>query len=329
MSVGDHAPPLNPNQLPPRAAMGLPDRLVDRLGVDVLARHADLLRLDAGAIVGVLENPEVSPDRRFAAGTALAFLGDPRLQVDKPAMVTLPACDAEIGLEAHRVNEIAARWRSVGVVPEWIRKECPRHVVRLTTFAIGRFPVTNMEFRAFLQDMGAPWLPSSWSLGTYPVHLANHPVWTIPPQAADAYASWLAVRTGRAFRLPTEAEWEYAASQGTGREFPWGDNFGIDHANTVESGPLCTTPVGMYPLGRTPLGIDDLAGNVEEYTADDFRLYPGGDAPEDDLLAQHGGYRVARGGSFTRYGDLARCSRRHGWYHSPIYAMGFRLAETL
>jgi formylglycine-generating enzyme required for sulfatase activity len=83
----------------------------------------------------------------------------------------------------------------------------------------------------------------------------------------------------------------------------------------------------MYPAGRSPFGAADMGGNVEEYVADDYRPYPGGETVEDDL----GGrvpYRVARGGGFTRFADLARCRRRHGWYHRDMYAMGFRLAES-
>ncbi|MEO5873590.1 MAG: SUMF1/EgtB/PvdO family nonheme iron enzyme, partial [Streptosporangiaceae bacterium] len=118
------------------------------------------------------------------------------------------------------------------------------------------------------------------------------------------------------------------ASSGDGREYPWGEDFEPDRANTVDGGPLSTTPVGVYPAGRTPSGLDDMAGNVEEYVADDYLPYPGGPEIEDDLVRELGRYRVARGGSFTRYGDLARCRRRHGRYARDIYAMGFRLAET-
>lgn len=72
-----------------------------------------------------------------------------------------------------------------------------------------------------------------------------------------------------------------------------------------------------------------MAGNVEEYVADVYRPYPGGAAIDDHLSQIHGEYRVARGGSFARFRDLARTRRRHG--HNPLsatYAMGFRLAET-
>jgi formylglycine-generating enzyme required for sulfatase activity len=72
-----------------------------------------------------------------------------------------------------------------------------------------------------------------------------------------------------------------------------------------------------------------MGGNVEEYVADNYSAYPGGETIDDDLLMTQGSYRVARGGSFTRFGDLTRCARRHGWYQRDIYAMGFRLAESL
>lgn len=201
--------------------------------------------------------------------------------------------------------QVIAEWSRVGVIDEWIEKECPRHTVELAAYRMMRYPVTNLEYRRFLEETGAPWLPTSWTFGVYPLERANHPVWSVPAEAADAYAAWLCEATGRRFRLPTEAEWEYAASGGADVEYPWGDAFDPRAANTVEAGPLSTTPVGIFPLGRSAFGIDDLAGNVEEYVADDYRPYPGGEAIADDLAVTQGGYRIARGGSFTRFGDLA------------------------
>lgn len=320
----------NPNELAPRQAMGLPAVFVERLAPDSLAGHSDLLSAGQPELLRTLESVSDPAPRRFAAGSVLALVGDPRIRVFDPPMVKLAGGTVSLGLAPEDVDAVVAQWRHVGVQLDWIRKECPRYSVTLAPFAIGRFPVTNLEYRVFLEETDSENLPSSWVFGAYPQHFANHPVWTVPPEAADAYAAWLARRTQRAFRLPTEAEWEYAATHGDGREFPWGNEpFDPSRANTVEGGPLRTTPVGMFPLGRTPTGIDDLAGNVEEYTSDLYGAYPGGELVPDDLLTTTGQYRVARGGSFTRFGDLARCQRRHGWYHSPIYAMGFRLAETL
>jgi formylglycine-generating enzyme required for sulfatase activity len=319
----------NPNTLSDRAAMGLPESFVDRVGGDLLARHGDLLRADADELVATLENPATAFPRRHAAGTVLALVGDPRIRAEEPAMMAVRGAEVTLGLDPAKVAEVTGRWRHVGVLESWIAKECPTYAVHIDPFRIARYPVTNAEYLQFLEDTGESRIPTSWRFGVYPAHRSNHPVWTVSPESADAYAAWLGARTGRRFRLPTEAEWEYAASGGDGREFPWGDEPHPDTANIVEDGPLTTTAVGSYPGGRSPFGVDDMAGNVEEFVADDYRPYPGGEQVEDDLVPTGGTYRIARGGSFTRFGDLARCRRRHGWYDRDIYAIGFRLAESL
>jgi formylglycine-generating enzyme required for sulfatase activity len=200
----------------------------------------------------------------------------------------------------------------------------------LDAFRLARFPVTNIEYRDFLLDTGHPELPSSWAFRQFPQSHANHPVYTVTAAAADAYVHWLARRTGRRFRLPTEAEWEWAAGGPQGLEFPWGDTFDADKANTAETGLFDTSPVGAFLGGESAFGIADLAGNVEEYVSGNYGPYPGGHPVADHLAQIHGEYRVARGGSFARFRDLARTRRRHG--HNPrsaTYAMGFRVAETV
>ncbi|QNP68664.1 SUMF1/EgtB/PvdO family nonheme iron enzyme [Streptomyces roseirectus] len=318
----------NPNTLSDRAAMGLPDSFRSRSGPWPVRDHRDLLSVPAETLVAVAEDPESSFARRHAAGTVLGLIGDPRIRPDDPPMVDVPGARVRLGLAPGDVGPVTARWRHAGVIEDWIAKECPVYEVELPGFRIGLHPVTNTEYRRFLEDTGSTELPTSWRFGVHPDGFGNHPVWTVTPEAADAYAAWLSRRTGRAFRLPSEAEWEYAAAGHAGREFPWGAEFDAERANTVEAGPLTTTPIGVYPGGRSPFGVYDMAGNVEEYTADDYRPYPGGSAVADDLAVTRGTYRIARGGSFTRFGDLARTRRRHGWYERDIYAMGFRLAET-
>ncbi|CAM02164.1 formylglycine-generating enzyme required for sulfatase activity [Saccharopolyspora erythraea NRRL 2338] len=318
----------NPNTLSDREAMGLPDDLVERVAELPLAGHDDLLARAPGELAVLAEDAGQPFDRRYAAGTLLGLRGDPRIRFDDPAMVEVPAATVRLGLAPEDVGEVVRRWEHVGVLHSWIAKETPVHEARIERFRVMRYPVTNHEYRRFLVETGHPVLPRAWRFGAYPHHLSNHPVWTVSPEEAEAYARWLGERTGRPFRLLTEAEWEYAAGGGDGRTFPWGDEIGADHANTVEHGPLSTTPVGIYPAGASPFGVLDMAGNVEEFVADDYRPYPGGEHVLDDL-ADGGRYRVARGGSFTRFGDLARCRRRHGWYSREIYAMGFRLGESV
>jgi formylglycine-generating enzyme required for sulfatase activity len=321
---------VDPHRLGDREAMGLTTGTTGRLSATRLAEAArHLACVPADRLARVLSGPGADFATRCAAGSLLALLGDPRLRPDDPEMVDVPAADVVLGTAEADVSDVVADWAAVGVREEWIAKECPRHRRRVGAFRIAVRPVTNLEYERFVRDQGHDRTPTSWRFGVYPHHLANHPVWTVTPEDADAYASWLARRTGRPFRLPTEAEWEYAASGGDGRQYPWGEEFDPARANTVEVGPLTTTPVGCYPAGLSPFGLEDVAGNVEEYTADTYRPYPGGPEVRDDLAVEQGAYRVTRGGSFTRYGDLARCARRHGWYPRDIYAVGFRLAESV
>lgn len=307
----------------PEADLARSGRFLQRLAPELrrFVTDSDGLMAEFGSV-------ETSLTRRQAVGLLLAVLGDPRIDGSEPAMVDIPAGRSLMGIPVDRVDHVVAEWAALGVERKWILKETPQHEVEVAAFRIGRFPVTNAEFLEYVLDTAPQERPSSWGHGCFPIAAANHPVYTVSPLEADGYCRWLSARTGRRFRLPTEAEWEYAATGGDGRQYPWGEEWDPARANTAEAGPLTTTPVGMYPEGASPFGVLDLAGNVEEYVADEYRPYPGAAPIADDLVATHGAeYRVARGGSFARHGDLARCARRHGWYPSAHYAMGFRLAE--
>ncbi len=289
---------------------------------------AALIGTSAADLARLVEAPEVPFETRHAAGLLLGLLGDPRLDADAPTMMDIPAAEVLIGLPIDRVDAVASEWSAYGVLGAWIAKESPRHRVRVGDFRIAKYPVTNGEYLRFVIDRPEAERPSAWAHGVFPFGLDNQPVYTVSPAGADAYARWLADRTGRSFRLSTEYEWEYAATGGDGRQFPWGEAWCPDYANTAERGPLTTTPVGIYIEGASPFGVLDLAGNVEEYVSNTYFAYPGAEFVRDDLVTTHGDeYRVARGGSYARHGDLVRCSRRHGWYPSDHFAMGFRLAE--
>lgn len=317
------------NQITDRAAMGLPEHYVHP-PLQVSGADMDEVRTGSLAdLVTLVEDATAAPPRRIAAGWVLALAGDPRLQPLEPAMCRVAGGRATIGTDPADVDGLFERYARFGVQRPWIEKECPRFGVEVATFAIGKYPVTNGEFMAFLAETRYPELPTSWPYGRPPAHALNAPVYTVTAAAAEAYAAWLARKTGRAFRLPGEFEWEYAAAGADGLSFPWGNRFDSDAANTMETGLLCTSPVGAFPRGRTPAGVADLAGNVEEYVSDTYRPYPGGHLVADDLYLKLGAYRIARGGAFNRFSDLARCQRRHGAYPSSLYAIGFRLAEDI
>jgi toxoflavin biosynthesis protein ToxD len=312
-----------------RVAMGLPQRLVDRLPVDSREYTADLVNESPQVLAGIVEDASQSQPRRFFSGQLLALLGDPWINPDMPAMVDIPAATVNLGLDARSVDSVLHQWAPYGLQRDWLLKECPRHQAHVPAFRMMRFPVTNYEYQRFLADTDYSSLPTSWQFGRYPHERANHPVWSVSAAAASMYASWLSHRLRQRFRLPTEAEWEYAARGGDDRQYPWGNDFHPDAANTVETGPLSTTPVGMYPTGRSPFGVDDMSGNVEEFVADGCAAYLNGIRMDDDSTAAGHTYRVTRGGSFTRFGDLARCWRRHGWHaQHHLHAIGFRLVES-
>lgn len=244
---------------------------------------------------------------------------DKRRTIDRynPDMVAIPAGAVKVGLAPEKIEEVVRRYLDLKIERWWIEREVPRHEVHVGAFSLAKFQVTNAEFHRFVQETGHA-MPVSWG-GHYHEELADHPVYRVEHQDALDYITWLNSRTGRRYRLPTEIEWEYAATGSVDREFPWGDEFDSGRANTAEAGIGNTTSVGSYEPG--PFGLYDMAGNVEEWTSDLFEYYPGASNPKP-----YAPYYVTRGGSFKNCRDLARCSRRHGPFEKD-YAIGFRLAE--
>ena len=328
--VGPAEGVVDPHDPDERAAMGLPHQIVTRLPDDG-REHADtLLRRTPDELAHLVEDGDAPRSLRYFAGQLLAIVGDPRIDPDDPVMTDLPATEVEIGLTPSDVDQVVHDWAHRGVERDWVLKECPRHTVTLRGCRLMKYQVTNAEFLRFARDTKHWPAPTSWVFGAYPHERSNHPVWSVDAADVDAYAGWLSRRLGRRFRLPTEAEWEYAAAGVDGRAYPWGESFDPYAVNTVETGPVATTPVGMFPHGFSPFGVADLGGNVEEYVTDDYAPYPGGELITDDLFDGRDHYRITRGGSFSRFGDLTRCRRRHGWYAGRnYYAVGFRLAEDV
>jgi formylglycine-generating enzyme required for sulfatase activity len=270
---------------------------------------------------------------RYHAGMILSILGDPRITVYAPTMVKILGGSYPVGSSMKEIEQALYEYSHLNLNRKWLIKEYPKHEVEIADFIIGKYPVTNQEFLEFLLKTKYDRLPTSWILGRFPTEKQNHPVFNVLPEDIMAYINWLNFETGRQFRLPTEYEWEIAASGGDDRQYPWGDSFDTQKCNTVEGNVLGSTPVGMYEgMALFANGLCDMAGNVEEYVSDDYSPYPGGDLVNDHLNANNNHYRIARGGSFGRFGDLARCKRRHGLFPESVrhvFPMGFRLAETI
>jgi formylglycine-generating enzyme required for sulfatase activity len=199
----------------------------------------------------------------------------------------------------------------------------------LAEFAIGRYPVTNYEYRAFVRDTGhRP--PDYWDGDRYPEERSDQPVVLVNWSDASAYCAWLAKRTDKAYRLPTEAEWEKAARGAEGQTWPWGNAWDGRKCNSRDGGPGHTTAVGQYsPAGDSPYGAADMAGNVWEWCSSLHIPYPYD--PEDgreNLTV--GGDRVVRGGAFSSEPHFVRCACRDGRHPQSRYPIvGFRVALSL
>ena len=316
------------DEMTDRQLMGLPDHFEAKFESCLLKDWLAYAREPAEKLVEYVQDPLSPLVVRLTAGKILALSPDIRIRPFAPQMQEVPGGEVRVGLDTAEIDSVMHAMQGLGLQRSWIEKETPRFTVLLAPFRIGKYQVTNLEYRAFLEDSLEHRIPENWPFGQYPADRSNHPVYGLSVDDVESYIDWLNQRTQREFRLPSEAEWEYAAAGPENRIFPWGDDFFPDRCNTAESGIFCTTPVGSFPGGESPFGCHDMAGNVEEYVSDDYAPYPGGCAIADDLANTIGGYRIARGGSFTRFRDLARNCRRHGKYPRAIYVMGFRLAET-
>jgi formylglycine-generating enzyme required for sulfatase activity len=209
------------------------------------------------------------------------------------------------------------------------RSSRPAHELNLPDYWISRYPVTALEYAAYVVAARRP-LPGFWPHPVRWLEEANRPAAGVCWREALGYCAWLAQQTGRQVRLPTEAEWEKAtvwdADHGTKRLYPWGNDFDPAYCNAAESLIGATTPVDAYRLvGDSAYGVSDLFGNVAEWTLARYQPYPynHSDGRHDLNLM---GYRAARGGSFQSEGRWLTALHRQ--YFSPDethYPVGFRI----
>jgi formylglycine-generating enzyme required for sulfatase activity len=208
--------------------------------------------------------------------------------------------------------------------------EAPVSPVILTCFYMSRFTVTNAMYEQF--DPTHRTKRGAWADET-------HPVIYVSSVEAEAFCKWLSQRDGKKYRLPSEAEWEYAARGGEVRIFPWGDrsisgnlaNFADARTqfawrdSNVDDGFAETAPVGSFPRGASPFGIEDMAGNVFEWCLDAFEAYKGREAVNPKIL-KNTDKRVYRGGSWKSRISSLRCCARNS--NVPTYQsndVGFRI----
>ncbi|MCK4340435.1 MAG: SUMF1/EgtB/PvdO family nonheme iron enzyme [Phycisphaerae bacterium] len=243
----------------------------------------------------------------------------------------------EMGQKVPHMSELLAKW--------WFGDEIPRHTVEVTAFHMDTHEVTNREFSRFVEETGYE-AQGNWR--QYATEgRSDHPVIQVSWHDAQAYAEW----TGK--RLPSEAEWEYAARGGQDvKWFPWGDsvdttcaNYGWRADETFLTGiprllglvTIRTRPVGCYPPNG--YGLYDMCGNVCEWCENERTPYPGG--PEEDwIYTQYGPFRegeepfygkATRGGSWDDPNAVfVRITDRNGRApEDSSYGMGFRCVRSI
>jgi formylglycine-generating enzyme required for sulfatase activity len=214
--------------------------------------------------------------------------------------------------------------------------EHPRHPVRLSPYCIDRTEVTVSEYMACVSagQCTPPGDGQQWSGITAQYRFSNlcnanrsnhedYPINCVDWGMADRYCR------ARGSRLPTEAEWEYAAKGGEGRRYPWGDTPPGQQTcwRRWSTGEMCQ--VGSFGSGASPFGILDMAGNVFEWTSDDYSAY-GTAEVSDPTRATGSGEVVGRGGSWIDDDpDVLRSTRRIrvGRHDRHVYS-GFRCVQV-
>ena len=206
--------------------------------------------------------------------------------------------------------------------------ERPRHLVHIKRFAIAKFELTWSEWQACVVEGGCGYSPPP--PGSDP---EREPIGNLSWDDASEYVNWLAKRTSKPYRLPTEAEWEFAARAGTNFRYSWGDQVGVGRASCAGCGgsrdPLHPPPTGSYPANNW--GIFDVEGGLAEWVEDCWHpSYQG--APNDGSAWRTSGCmtHVLRGGSWNNGpNDITVTSRN--FYDSNVryLANGLRVSMSL
>ena len=244
-----------------------------------------------------------APEREFA--DALSAGGT------APAMVRVPGGKFLMGATGFNANQ----------------NELPQHEVVVLPFAISKHEITIAEYLRFATATGrkAP-ATQGRNQDTYPVVFVS---W----EDALAYTKWLSEQTGHKYRLPSEAEWEYAARGGAATVYWWGNDLGEDNAHCAdcESGLDARSPTKIGRFESNGFGLYDTAGNVQEWVHDCYKnTYHG--APNDGSVWEHGEctYRVTRGGAYDTPGSSLRpSSRSKRRPTTPYDSVGIRIVRDL
>ena len=205
--------------------------------------------------------------------------------------------------------------------------ERPQHSVTIKSFAVSRYEITFEQYEVFASATGRK-VPDNLYLDK-----ETHPVLFVSWDDAYAYTQWLSKESGHVYRLPTEAEWEYAARAGTDTRYPWGHDVGANNAHCFDCktglNPRQATRIGRFEPNA--FGVYDMTGNIFEWVHDCYHpTYQG--APTDGAIWEGGdcSNRIARGGAYTTTSKSIRPAKRTKFKSQGVYdSVGIRLARDL
>ncbi len=203
-------------------------------------------------------------------------------------------------------------------------REQPEHEIEVKDFQMSKLEISNAEYAEFVADTNYK-APEHWINAKPVAGEENLPVSRVSVEDAKAYAAWLSKRDKANYRLPKEEEWEYAARNGSVNNlYPWGDRWEENRAILNQTSPK---PVGSAGSGADKWGVQDLIGNISEWTETEFQPYEGGKfaAPSDAK-----GTFVTRGGSYIISSANSKITSASRFYAPPTAKdsrLGFRLVR--
>lgn len=290
-------------------------------------RYATLL--DAVQAIFDRQRSQTVPiEERIAAADAMGQAGDHRIDFTREDYwVNIPAGTFWMGSQKDDPKK-------PNYDPEMYEDEGPVHEVYLDAYRIARYPVTVGQYVRFVEDEGYEdqrwWTAGGFGQFTQPdgwdaqLQFPSRPVVSVSWFEAAAFCAWARCR------LPTEAECERAARGTEGRRYPWGSEpADPSRLNFRDSKIGHPTPVGIYPIGATPEGTRDMAGNVLEWCEDWYQRYTA-ERVSNPRGPQQATYRVYRGGGWASDAGFCRSAYRYDW-SVPAYRLefvGFRVAAV-
>ena len=234
----------------------------------------------------------------------------PTPEPTKADMVEIPGGTFQMGRDDGPLNEV------------------PAHSVPVPSFFMDKTEVTNAEYEQFVQGTNRRTWPGDWKGPKAPYGRDMYPVANVSLEDANDFAKWRSDRDGVQYRLPTEEEWEYAARNGDKNDlYPWGNTWKDNYAVLLQTD---AEPVGSRPEGRNRWGVQDLIGNVWEWTSSKLSAYPGSDG---QIPSAFRGRIIFRGGSYTsnpadKVSPVTSCVRSAGMPNFKTGVLGFRLVRS-